>query len=140
MALLSATPYLILNGRASQAIELYQSVFDARVTTMQHFRDGNENCPEASGHLIMHAELELGPARLMVSDGGSEGPVPTEGAVKVALAFDSEAELRRIFDALSAGGQVVQAPFNAPFGVFCAFADRFGVCWMMTSPPDAQQS
>lgn len=137
MAITSATPYLILNGRASQALEMYTSVLNGEVTTVQRFGDVDQSCPEANRQLIMHAELKLGSALLMVSDGQAEGPVPAEGAVKVALALESEAELRRIFGALSSDGQVVQAPLNAPFGVFCAFADRFGVCWMMTSPPNA---
>lgn len=137
MAVKSATPYLILNGRAKQALELYKTVLRGEVTTVQRFGDVDHNCPEANRDLIMHAELKLGSALLMVSDGQSEGPVPGEGAVKVALAVDTEAELRGIFDALSANGQVIQAPLTAPWGMFCAFADRFGVCWMMTSPPNA---
>jgi PhnB protein len=134
MAIKSANPYLILNGRANQALELYKSLLDGEVTTVQRFGDIDQSCPEANRNLIMHAELKLGSALLMVSDGMAEGPVPGEGAVKVALAVDTEAELRRIFDGLSAGGQVVQAPLSAPFGMFCSFGDRFGVCWMLTSP------
>ncbi len=137
MAIKSATPYLILNGRAKQALEVYKTVLHGEVTTVQRFGDVDQSCPEANRDLIMHAELKLGSALLMVSDGQSEGPVPGDGAVKVALAVDTEAELRGIFDALSANGQIIQAPLNAPWGMFCAFADRFGVCWMMTSPPNA---
>lgn len=135
MAIKSAIPYLTLNGRAKQALEQYQVVLKGEVTTVQRFGDVDQSCPAASRELIMHAELKLGSVVLMLSDGHGEGPVPPEGAVKVALAFDDAKELRRVFDALSDGGEVIQAPMDAPWGdVFCAFADRYGVCWMMTSP------
>lgn len=133
MAIKAATPYLILNGRAKEALAVYTSVLQGEVLTIQRFGDVDQGCPEANRDLIMHAELKLGSALLMLSDGMAEGPVPADGAVKVALAFETEAELRAVFDALSAGGQVVQAPLRAPFGMFAALGDRFGVSWMLTA-------
>lgn len=135
MAIKSAIPYLILNGRAKPAIELYTSALNGEVTTLQRFGDVDQSCPVARKDLIMHAELKLGAVVLMLSDGPGEGPVPKEGAVQVALGFDNEAELRRAFEALAAEGKVVERPMNAPWGdVFGALIDRYGVGWMMTCP------
>jgi PhnB protein len=135
MAIKSAIPYLILNGRAKQAIEQYKSALNGEVTTLQRFGDVDQSCPAARKDLVMHAELKMGAVVLMLSDGPGEGPVPTEGAVQVALNLDEEAELRRAFDALAAGGKVIESPMNAPWGgVFGALIDRFGVGWMFTCP------
>lgn len=137
MAIKSATPYLILNGRAKPALELYTSVLNGDVTALQRFGDVDESCPDAHRELIMHAELKFGSAVLMLSDGHAEGPVPPDGAVKVALTLDNESDLRRIFELLSVGGQVYREPLHAPFGIFSAFSDRFGVSWMLTCPSPA---
>lgn len=138
MAIKSAIPYLIVNGRAKEAIALYKTAFQAEVTALQHFGDMDQSCPEANRDLVMHAELRMGSVILFVSDGHGVGPVPKEGAVHVALAHDNEDDLRRIFDLLAVGGKVIQAPFAAPWGeVFCAVDDGFGIGWMMTSPINA---
>lgn len=135
MAIKSATPYLIMNGRARQALDQYKRALNGEITALQRFGDMDQSCPEASRDLVMHAELKMGSVVLMLSDGPGTAPVPKEGAVQVALGVESEAELRRIFDALSLEGKVVEAPMNAPWGdVFCALIDRFGVGWMITAP------
>jgi PhnB protein len=135
MTIKSATPYLILNGRAKQAIELYRQALGAEVATVQRFGDVDGSCPEARKDLVMHAELKLGETVLMLSDGPGEGPVPTSGAVQVALALDDAAQLRRVYDILAEGGKTIEKPMDAPWGdVFGALADRFGVGWMLTAP------
>lgn len=135
MTIKTATPYLILNGRAQQAIGLYKEALGAEVKTQQRFGDVDQSCPAARRDLVMHAELSIGETVLLLSDGPGEGPVPTTGAVQVALALDDAAQLRRVFSALSAGGTVIEPPMDAPWGdVFAALGDRFGVGWMLTAP------
>jgi|SRR6185312_12747743 PhnB protein len=135
MTIKSAIPYLILNGRAKQAIGLYKEALGAEVHGLQRFGDVDQSCPAARSDLVMHAELRFGDAVLMVSDGPGEGPVPTTSAVQVALALDDAEQLRRVFNVLSADGKVIEKPMNAPWGdVFAALGDRFGVGWMLTAP------
>jgi PhnB protein len=135
MTIKSATPYLILNGRSKQAIALYQEALGAEVTTLQRFGDVDQSCPEARKDFVMHAELKVGETVLMLSDGPGEGPVPSSGAVQVALSFDDPKQLRRVFEVLSKSGTTFEAPMNAPWGdVFAALADPFGVGWMLTAP------
>ena len=135
MTIKTAVPYLILNGRAQQAIGLYKEALGAQVQSQQRFGDVDQSCPAAKRDLIMHAELRFGETVIMLSDGPGEGPVPTSSAVQVALALDDAAQLRRVFDGLSAGGTVIEKPMDAPWGdVFAALGDRFGVGWMLTAP------
>lgn len=135
MSIKTATPYLILGGRAAEAISFYQGALDASVKSIQRFGDVQESCPEALKDLVMHAELQAGSATLLLSDGGPDSkPVPG-GAVNVALQFDSEAHARESFDALAEGGKVVEALFHAPWGgLFGVVVDRFDVSWLFTSP------
>jgi PhnB protein len=135
MTIKTATPYLILNGRAQQAIGLYREALGAEVHGLQRFGDVDQSCPAARRDLVMHAELRFGETVVMLSDGPGEGAVPTTGAVQIALALDDAAQLRSVFSALSAGGTVIQPPMDAPWGdVFGALGDRFGVGWMLTAP------
>lgn len=133
MAIQSATPYLILNGKARQAIAAYEQALGARATTVQRFGDMDKSCPDAQKDNIMHAELRLGDALLMMSDGGpgDEAAAPS-GSVSIALAVDDTAETRRCFDALAASGAVVQPLFDAPWGaLFGVVRDQFGIHWML---------
>lgn len=133
MSIQAATPYLILSGRAERAILLYQRALGARTEMLQRFGEVDKSCPAARRELVMHAALRVGSALLMLSDGPEETPNPApRGAVSVALDFDDEAELRRVFDGLVATGKPVMPVFDAPWGAtFGVVEDEFGVTWML---------
>lgn len=133
MTIKTATPYLILSGKAEQAIALYQSALGATVETKMRFGDMDPNCPAALKDNVMHALLRVGSASLMMSDGSGDGSTPRGGVnnVEVALDIDDAEEARRCFAALSAQGKVRQPLSPAPWGaLFGALTDPFGIEWM----------
>lgn len=131
MSILAATPYLILNGRADAALAHYQRALGATLVSLQRFGDNNPNCPEALRQNVMHAELKVGAATVMMSDGPGAAPVPTSGAVSVALHMDDTEQARQSFAVLSENGTVVQPLMDAPWGaLFGALVDQYGVSWM----------
>ena len=131
MTIQAANPYLILNGKADEAIEFYRSALRATPEALVRFGDVDGSCPVARKNLVMHCALRVGSALVMLSDGPGEGPLPPSGIVSVALDLDDADELRRIFDALSASGTVVEGIIDAPWGaLFAALRDRYGVSWM----------
>jgi PhnB protein len=132
MTIQAATPYLILNGKAEQAIELYQRALGAVTEGLQRFGDVDQSCAAAQKHLVMHAALRVGKALLMLSDGsGDEGAVAKGGQVSVALDFDDADEMRRSFAALAAKGKVIEPIMNAPWGaLFGIVQDELGISWM----------
>jgi len=131
MTIRSATPYLILHGAAETAVAFYGQALVAKTHALQRFGDVVGSCPEAQRNLVMHAELRVGQAQLMLSDGPGEGAIPKGGPVSVALDFDDEAEGRRSFEALAKGGQVIEPLFQAPWGaLFGVVQDAFGISWM----------
>lgn len=132
MTIRTATPYFILNGAAEKAIAFYGQALGAKTATLQRFGDVDRSCPEARRDRVMHAELKVGDTLLMLSDGPGEGGPQRGGAVSVALNFDDAAETRRSFDALAAGGTVIEPLFQAPWGaLFGVVNDAFGVSWML---------
>lgn len=138
MTIQAATPYFILNGNVERALPLYERALGATVETLQRFGDVDESCPEAMRDKVMHAELRVGSAILMMSDGPGEPPAgvtpgatPGSGNVSVAVAFDDEQQMRSAFDHLAAGGNVIEAIFPAPWGaLFGVVQDEFGIHWM----------
>lgn len=134
MAINAVTPYLTLGGKAEDAIELYKQALGAELKAFSRFGDVDKSCPEALKNRVMHAELKVGSARVMLSDGSPESRPSPGGTVNVALAFDDPAHARSSFEALSSGGTVVQPLMDAPWGsLFGALRDRYGVDWMFDS-------
>jgi len=132
MTIQSATPYFILNGKASPAIDFYLKALGATIEQRQTFGDMDGSCPEARRDLVMHAALRFGKTLIMLSDGPGEGPIVKDGAVSVALDFDDAAELRRVFDALAVGGKIFQPIMDAPWGaLFGIVTDKFEITWMV---------
>ena len=133
MTIRSATPYLILDGRAERALTLYAQALGARVENLQRFGDADDSCPQAQRDRVMHAALRVGEALLMLSDGDQAAPPGGRGAVSIALDFADEAELRARFAALVETGKAIVAPFDAPWGaVFGVAVDELGVQWMLS--------
>jgi PhnB protein len=133
MTIKAATPYLILNGKAEQAIAFYQRALGAKVEALQRFGDVDPTCSTAMKSRVMHAGLRVGDAVLLMSDGSDEAQ-SRGGSVNVALEFDDPDQARQCFDALAAKGQVFQPLIDAPWGsLFGALADEFGINWMFNS-------
>lgn len=133
MTIKNATPYLILSGKAEPAIALYERALGAKVEAKMRFGDVQESCPVAMKDRVMHAQLRVGSALLMLSDGDGEGAAASPGTstVEVALDFSDAAEAQRSFDALGATGKVRVPLAPAPWGaLFGAVTDEFGIKWM----------
>ena len=132
-------PYLFFNGRCEEAIEFYKNALGAEVLMLMRYKESPEPPPPGMvpagwDNKIMHSHLRVGNANIMASDGGSEG-LNFQG-FSLSLAVTNEAEAKRVFEALSDGGQV-RMPLTKTFWSPCfgMAADRFGVGWMVTVAP-----
>jgi PhnB protein len=124
MAIHEAFPYLRVR-KAAAAIEFYVRAFGAK----EKFR-----LVEPSGR-IGHAELELGPITLMLSEEfpefGIRGPASLGGAsMSIHLHVDdADAWLRR---AVEAGGELIREPQDHFYGERSgAVRDPFGNEWLI---------
>jgi PhnB protein len=127
------TPYLFLDGRCEEAIEFYKKNLGAEVGMMMRFKEGPQEHKPAPGteDKVMHACITVNGAPVMMSDGNCKGSANFQG---FALSLDAKdaSEGERMFNALSAGGQV-QMPLGETFFAqrFGMVADKFGVGWMI---------
>lgn len=66
------TPYIMLDGKAKEAIRFYERAFDAQVLFMQTFGEGPENSASALSddekERVAHAVLKVGDTKLFVAD------------------------------------------------------------------------
>ena len=134
MAIKSVTPYLMFDGTAEKAIQLYESAFGAKAEGITRFGDtpgeAHGKTPEERNR-IMNATLHLGSAQVMLSDGMPGKGMPTESNVHVALDFDDVDDMTKKFEALSAGGKVTMPLTDTFWGAhFGMLTDAYNIRWM----------
>jgi PhnB protein len=133
-------PYLYFDGRCEEALEFYKKALGAKVETVMRFSDAPADAPQPSdgcggaappADKVMHSAFRVGDTLVMASDGMSQGKPEFKG-ISLTLLGKDEAEVKRLFAALSDGGQV-QMPLTKTFftSSFGMVADRFGVSWML---------
>lgn len=135
-ASLKVEPYLFFGGRCEEAIEFYKQNLGAKVEMMMRFKESPEPpqpgmVPPGSENKIMHASLTIGDSRMMASDGHCDSKTNFEG-VSLSITAPNETEAKKLFNALSKGGEVVM-PLTRTFYSPCfgMLTDRFGLMWMV---------
>ena len=131
--------HLGFRGECDAAFAFYETVFGTkRLMTMRWGEMPGGGCPEGAEELVMHTALEAGGVTLMGAD-APPGRGKAFGGIDISVDDPDEAEVRRVFAALSEGGSVgmpLQPTFWTPLFGMCT--DRFGVSWMVSVPgPEA---
>ena len=130
-------PHINFNGNAEEAFTFYQSVFGGEFSKTIRFNDlsGPEfQVSEHEAQKIMYIALPIGPNLLMGND------VPeilgttneNEHRSKISISAESKEEANKLFNGLSAGGQLEMPLAESPWGTyFGMFRDRYGIEWMI---------
>jgi PhnB protein len=134
MALIN--PHVNFNGNAEEAFKFYQSVFGGEFAKIVRFKDVSSpeyTVPENEANKIMHIALPIGQSMLMGNDvPASMGQVnERENRSKIYVTAESLDEAEKIFNGLSAGGDV-EVPWNSNFGMF---RDKYGIEWIVNFEP-----
>jgi PhnB protein len=133
------TPYLFFEGSAEEAIGFYKTALGAETVMLMRNSDSPEPpppgmMPPGSEKKIMHAEIRIGDATLMLSDGHCAGAAKFAG-FGVSLPARDAAQAASYFAGLSDGGEV-RMPLGPTFfsPAFGMVQDRFGLLWMVAVP------
>ena len=130
--------YLNFDGNAEEAFEFYKSVFGRELAGAVRFKDmpmEGFTIPAEDENKMMHIALPItDDSILMATD-----VVPSMGQelkvgnnVYVSLHPESREEADRLFNGLSAGGDVEMPMGEQVWGdYYGSFTDRFGVKWMI---------
>ena len=130
-------PHINFNGNAEEAFNFYKSVFGGEFETVMRLKDlASPEFPveEIDANKILHIELPIGKDVLMGND------VPSfmgktnekENRSKIAIGAESKEEADKLFNGLSAGGEVEMPMADSPWGsYFGMFRDKYGIEWMI---------
>lgn len=131
-------PYLNFAGNTEEAFNFYKSVFGGEFKDVVRFKDmpmEGMNISDEDGTKIMHMSLPLtNDIILMATDTlESLGQKLNVGNNNyICLSPESKEEAGKIYEKLSAGGEIEMPLADAPWGsYFASFKDKFGVCWMI---------
>jgi PhnB protein len=135
MALIN--PHINFNGNAEEAFNFYKSVFGGEFSAIVRLKDlSSPEFPvaENDANKIMHIALPIGKNSLMANDiPESMGRVnENENRSKISISAESREEADRLFNGLSAGGNIEVPIGDSPWGsYFGMFRDKFGIEWMV---------
>jgi len=121
---LSMRPFLMFEGQAQAALDLYREVFpDSKP---------GPSIPHPDGNGLMLAELDIAGTRLLVSDSSVRHGFSFTPSSSLFVEFSGADALDFAFNRLSDSGQVLMPlgdyGFSPRFG-WCN--DRFGVSWQL---------
>jgi uncharacterized glyoxalase superfamily protein PhnB len=127
-------PYLLFPGNAAEALQHYRSVFGGDLQLLDYAQAGRHDGP---GDAVAHGQLS-GVVDLAGADAGVDDDAVQMSGMFFALLGTADAEtLTRWFDALAAGGRVIDALQTRPWGdVDGTLVDRYGVRWLIGYHPE----
>jgi predicted 3-demethylubiquinone-9 3-methyltransferase (glyoxalase superfamily) len=111
------SPCLWFNSEAGEAAEFYVSLLpDSRI---EHVQKNSVDSPAGRAGSVMVAEFTLAGQRFMALNGGKSD---FTNAVSFKIGCDDQAEVDRLWGALSEGGSVQRCGW---------LKDRYGVSWQI---------
>ncbi|MFM7430737.1 MAG: VOC family protein [Flammeovirgaceae bacterium] len=125
----------------SERFNFYKSVFGGEFAKIIRFKELSSPAfpvAEKEVNKITHIALPIGKNLLMAND------VPeilgrtneNENRSKISISAESQEEADKLFNGLSAGGQIEMPMEESPWGTyFGMFRDKYGIEWMVDYDP-----
>ncbi len=135
-------PWINFNGNAEEAFTFYKSVFGGEFTKIVRFKDISSAefpVPEKEAQKIMYIALPIGKHTVLKANDVPEfmGRVnEEENRSKISVSAESREEADKIFNGLSAGGNVEGPIGDSPWGWYAGmFRDKYGIEWIVEFDP-----
>lgn len=134
-------PHINFNGNGEEAFTFYKSVFGGEFSKVIRYKDISSEefpIPEKESHKLMHIALPIGKNFLFGNDILEiMGRVDeNENRSKIAITAENKEEAYKLFNGLSADGQIEMPLDENPDGTYFAmFRDKFGIEWMVQLDP-----
>jgi PhnB protein len=136
-------PWINFNGNAEEAFTFYKSVFGGEFTKIIRFKDlasDEFKVPENEANKIMYIGLPIGKNNVLIANDvpGFMGRVSeNENRSKIHVNAESREEAEKVFNGLSAGGEVDGPIGDSPWGTFGGmFRDKYGIEWIVEFDPN----
>ena len=136
-------PWINFNGNAEEAFTFYKSVLGGEFTKIVRFKDlasAEFQVADNEANKLMHIALPIGKQNVLIANDVPEfmGRVnENENRSKIAVAAESREEADKIFNGLSAGGDVEGPIGDSPWGTYAGmFRDKYGIEWIVEFDPN----
>ena len=137
-------PWINFNGNAEEAFTFYKSVFGGEFAKVIRFKDlAGPQFPvaEQDANKIMLITLPIGKSNMLMANDIPEimGKVnENENRSKIAISTETKEEADKLFNGLSAGGNIEVPMSDGPWGsYFGMFRDKYGIEWIIEFYPSA---
>jgi PhnB protein len=136
-------PWINFNGNAEEAFTFYKSVFGGEFTKIIRFKDiaGPEfQVSDKEADKVMYIALPLGKYNTLIANDipAFMGRVnESENRSKIVVNAESREEANKIFNGLSADGEVEGPIDDSPWGTYAGmFRDKYGIEWIVEFDPN----
>jgi PhnB protein len=131
-------PWINFNGNAEEAFTFYKSVFGGEFAKIIRFKDlASDDFPVAENEAskLMHIALPISKHNMLMANDVPEfmGRVnENENRSKIVVSAESREEADKIFNGLSAGGDIEGPIGDGPWGTYAGmFRDKYGIEWIV---------
>jgi PhnB protein len=134
--------YLIFGGNCEEALNFYRSALGGEIIMKSTYGESPLPSDEKWKNKIMHAQFKADNIFFMASDAMPDQLIKPGDNISLSLDFSNEEEQAKIFNALSAGGDVTMPLEDTFWGArFGMLRDKFGIAWMLNlDKPKTQAS
>lgn len=126
--------FVNFNRTCREAVTFYADVFGLAMPEIMTYAQAGMNEP-GEADKVMYAALPIGGHMVMFMDipKDMEPGFSMRSSITLTLSSQDMDEMRRLFGALSAGGEV-QMPLEKTFwsDLYGCCTDKFGVCWQVS--------
>src|SRR5690625_4600906 len=132
-------PFIILNGHAKEAIELYKQALGAEVITLFTYGDMPEQTSEEINDLVAFANLKIGKTVLMIADNGDpkSNSIYQGNQVTICITPEDADGAQKVFDALKQEGQIIFPLEKTSFSpAYSNVIDKFGITFHIFTEGD----
>ena len=137
-------PHINFNGNAEEAFSFYKSVFGGEFQKVIRFKELSSpdfQVPEAEANKIMYIALPIGKYNVLIANDvpAFMGRVnENENRSKIVVVAESREEADKIFNGLSAGGEIEGEIGDSPWGTYAGmFRDKYGIEWIVEFDPNS---
>ena len=132
MAIPKITTFLMFNGNAEEAINLYVNTFeDAEILALVRYSESDE---EPTG-AVQHAIFRLKDQVFMAIDANNGEELPMNPAMSLYVTVKDAMEMERLFSGLKKEGAILMPKTEMPpFREFAWVQDKFGVSFQLALP------
>jgi PhnB protein len=136
-------PWINFNGNAEEAFNFYKTIFGGEFTKVIRFKDlasAEFKVPENEENKLMHIALPIGSNNVLMANDVPEimGWVnENENRSKIAVSAESREEADKVFNGLSAGGEIEGPMGDSPWGTYAGMLrDKYGIEWIVEFNPN----